>query len=85
MNVDFNEIVNFKLNFDNCDTYMQVRDIINEIEDSPDHPFLAMLKEANRFYGKLRVAAVYRNGQLKICDKDDLNVLIQNFPKEWTK
>ena len=85
MNVDLNEIVNFKFNFDNCDDIHQMKEIIDKIENSSDHPFLAVLKTGKEYYGKFRVAAVYRNGETNICDEDDLNVLIENFPKEWNK
>ena len=85
MKVDFDQIQNFKMNFDKCKDYHQVGEIVRKIENSEDHPFLAALKCAREFYGEFRVAAVYSNGSMEICDRDDLDVLIENFPKEWNK
>lgn len=85
MAVNFDRIKNFRMNFDHCRDIHQIGEIINKIETSKDHVFLATLKCAKEYYGEFRVAAVYDNGFSYICDKDDLRVLIDNFPKEWKR
>ena len=82
MNVDLTKIKTFKVNFDRCATYHRVGEIIRDIENSKDPEFLAILKEAKKYYNEFRVAAVYYDGVMKLCDMDDLEVLIENFPKD---
>lgn len=83
MTVDFTKISTFKMNFDQCDTYHKMGVIISEIEASDKPRFLAVLEAADKYYNELRLAAVYTDGSMEICDKDDLKVLIENFPEEW--
>lgn len=83
MSVDFTKIKTFKLNFDNCTNYHEVGEIIKEIESSKKHEFLSILETAKKYYNKLKVAAVYYDGEIKLCDLDDLQVLINNFPEDW--
>lgn len=82
MNVDFNKIKTFKMNFDRCNSYHQVGEIVREIEGSEDPSFLAILKTARKYYNEFRVAAVYEDDSMHVCDMDDLQVLIETFPKE---
>jgi len=83
MNVDFTRIKTFKMNFDGCKTYHEIGQIVREIEESADPPFLAILKTAERHHDEFKVAAVYENDSMHICDEDDIKVLIENFPEEW--
>lgn len=81
MKVDFTKVETFKVNFDGCATYKRMGQLIRMVEDSEDEDMLALFKIALEYGDEVKIAAVYKNNSCEICDKDDLKVLIDNYPK----
>lgn len=81
MNVDFTRVKSFVSNYDLC-TGIMIRKITSNIQISQKPRDLAVLEMAEKYYNKLRIFAIYEDGSQHFCDKDDLSVLIDNFPGE---
>lgn len=85
MVVDFTQVETFKINFDGCSTYHRMGELVNIIENCEGGGLLAVFKTALKYKDELKVAAVYNDKRVVICDEDDLKTLIENYPKEDKK
>lgn len=81
MNVDFTRVKSFISNCDRC-TGIMIQKINRYIRTAQKPIDLAVLEMAEKYYNKFRIFAIYEDGSQHFCDKDDLSVLIKNFPGE---